>query len=392
MRKAFLLTALAVTVVAMTPNSVIIPTLPAIAAGLGVSRAQVNMLVTVYTASSAVSALFVGMTADRLGRKRVVIPALIMYAVGGMTPVFLPRFGLALAGRVVQGVGGAGMMSSIYGLIGDIYRDLDDRNRALGVVNGTIAISEMGVPLVGGALAAITWKAPFFAYGLAAPAAALCAVTLPVIVNSRDPSTGYARGLAATVSSRVILGTFLAKFGFSLAYFVLLTAAPFVVVSRLRGTSVLAGTLMIPMGVCWSVSAFSMPRLTARYTTRHLAVAGAFAQAMAALGMGFSWSTPAMGAMFALWGIGAGLSNPALLSMMIESSGESYRGAVSSLYGCVTLIGGSLGPVASAVLVTPSGDLAPAFVFASGVMFASSLGFARLTSRAAPPAAREEEA
>lgn len=381
MRKAFLFAALAVTVVAMTPNSVIVPGLPAIAGGLGVSRAEINMLVTVYTISSAVFAPLVGMAADRLGRKRVIVPSLVFFAVGGMLPALLPRFGPALAGRVVQGFGGAGMMSSIYGLIGDVYRDQGDRNRLLGVVNGTVAVSEMAVPLLGGALAAFTWRTPFLAYGLAAPAAVLCAVSLPDVVPSRRPSASYAKGLAASVSSPGILGVFFAKFGFSFAYFVLLTAAPFVVVSRLKGSSLLTGLLMIPLGVFWSVFAFNMPRLAARFTARRLAIAGGIAQALAAAGMSLSWSAPVIAAMFALWGIGAGLSSPALLSMMIELSGESCRGAISSLYGCISLIGGSLGPVASAVLATTSGDLAPAFAFAGGVLVASSLGFAWLSSK-----------
>lgn len=390
LRRTFLFTALTVTVVAMTPNSVIIPGLPAIATGLRVSRPAVNMLVTVYTISSAFSALVIGMAADRLGRKKVIIPALLAYAGGGMVPAFLPHFGVTLAGRVVQGIGGAGIMSSIYGLIGDLYESQDERNRVLGLVNGTIAISEMAVPLAGGVLAALAWKAPFLAYGLAVPAAVLCAITLPQLVAAKGSPTDYARGLAASVSSPTILGAFLAKFGFSVAYFVLLTAAPFIVVSRLKGSSVLMGTLMIPMGILWSASAFRLPSLTARFTTRQLTIIGSALQGLAALGMGFSWSIWMMGAMFGLWGVGAGFSNPALLSIIIDSAGESYRGSISSLYGCVTLVGGSIGPVASAFLATPSGDLGPALLFASGVMFASAFGFAWLTSRRAPAPVRPD--
>jgi MFS family permease len=385
----FVFTVLVVTVVAMTPNSVIIPGLPAIAAGLGVSRAVVGMLITVYTASSGISSLFVGMLADRAGRKMVLIPSLLMYAAGGTVPLYSGAMGVVLAGRVVQGIGGSGLMSSIYGLIGDFYEDAPDRNRLLGLVNGTIAISEMAVPLVGGALAAMSWKTPFAAYALAVPAAVLCAVTLPRAGRFGGPATDYARGLAATLSSPTILGTFLAKLGFTMAYFMLLTCYPFAVVSRLKGSSVLAGMMLIPMGVMWSVSAFSMPRLTARFSTRRLAVIGGAAQAVSAAGMAFAWTTPVMAAMFGIWGFGAGLSNPSLLSIMIESSGESCRGAVSSLFSCVALVGGSIGPAVSGYLALPSGDLAPAFLFACGILLAGTLGFARLVrplpDRGSPP-------
>ncbi|NPV70174.1 MAG: MFS transporter [Firmicutes bacterium] len=371
-----------VTVVAMTPNSIIVPGLPLVATGLGVTRPVVGMLITAYTISSGISALFVGMAADSAGRKRVLIPALLLYAGGGVLPLFTRDFGMILAGRAVQGVGGAGLMSSVYGLIGDAYTCPQDRNRVLGTVTGTIAISEVAVPLVGGALAQLGWKAPFAVYALAIPAAVLCVAVLPRPCLSRRGTAEYARGLAPVLGSRAMLAALVAKFAATGAYFVLLTSAPFMVALRLRGSSFLAGLLMIPMGITWAASALSLRRLTERFSSRMLTMVGFALLTIAACGMALAWSEGSMALMFAFWGAGSGLVNPSLLSIIIECAGESYRGAASSLHGCVALVGGSLGPVAAGFLATPSGDPAPAFYLAAAVMVGAAALFAYLTSSA----------
>lgn len=63
--------------------SSVTPAFPAIARELGVSSGQVGLLITVFTLPGIVMAPVLGILSDRHGRKKILVPALLLFGIAG---------------------------------------------------------------------------------------------------------------------------------------------------------------------------------------------------------------------------------------------------------------------------------------------------------------------
>ena len=145
---------LATAAVAPLDVTVVGPALPAIADAFGVSSARSGLVITAFAAPGAVLAPVVGMYADRFGRRRVVVPCLLVYGVAGLAVTLATDLWQVLVFRAVQGsVGGSILASLTLALVGDYY-DGPQRNAVMGVVSAGISFSAAAGPVLGGTLAA----------------------------------------------------------------------------------------------------------------------------------------------------------------------------------------------------------------------------------------------
>lgn len=64
-------------------NSMLLPVLPQISRKLAISSFQVSMIITVYGVVAIVMIPIAGYLSDRFGRKAVILPSLIIAALGG---------------------------------------------------------------------------------------------------------------------------------------------------------------------------------------------------------------------------------------------------------------------------------------------------------------------
>src|SRR5690606_23819368 len=111
----------------------------------------------------AVFAPFAGQIADRVGRKNLLIGALIVYAIVGTAPTWLPaELPLILASRLLVGVCEAAIMTCCTTLIGDYFSG-HKRNKYFGLQSVFTTISATIFILVGGILGgAFGWRIPFY--------------------------------------------------------------------------------------------------------------------------------------------------------------------------------------------------------------------------------------
>ena len=80
------------------------PVLPEIAAALQIPAAQVSYIIAAFTLGNVCVAPFIGLLADRLGRKRVLIPSLYLFAVAGFLCGAVDSLGAVISWRFLQGV------------------------------------------------------------------------------------------------------------------------------------------------------------------------------------------------------------------------------------------------------------------------------------------------
>lgn len=148
-------------------NSMLIPILPVIERQLNISHFQVSLIITVYSISAIILIPVAGYLSDRWGRKKVIIPSLLITALGGIITGWA-SWKLAdpyiwiLIGRIVQGVGAAGAMPVVIPCVGDMFKDDDEVTKGLGLIETSNTLGKVLSPILGSALAMIIWFMPFF--------------------------------------------------------------------------------------------------------------------------------------------------------------------------------------------------------------------------------------
>jgi EmrB/QacA subfamily drug resistance transporter len=120
-------------------QTMIIPALPQIQADTGVSESAVTWLLTAFLLVSSVSTPLLGRLGDMWGKERLLLFALVLFALGSaICAVGTHSIGLLILGRAVQGAGGA-----IFPLAFGIIRDEFPPERiaeSIGTISSTFGI------------------------------------------------------------------------------------------------------------------------------------------------------------------------------------------------------------------------------------------------------------
>lgn len=147
------------------------PTLPTLLAhfhDVPNARLMVPLLITVPSACIALFAPAAGAIADRFGRRPLILWCMALYAAGGLIPFLIDDFWAVVGGRVLIGIGEAGVLTIVNTLLADYY-DEKGRHRWL-MIQGVVG-SALGTLTIAGSgfLAAQGWQYPFLVYGVAIP-------------------------------------------------------------------------------------------------------------------------------------------------------------------------------------------------------------------------------
>jgi EmrB/QacA subfamily drug resistance transporter len=178
--------------------------LPTIIRDLKASTTGLQWIVDAYVIVFAGLLLAVGSLADRVGRKRVFLAGLVIFAAGSAWAAYSGSVGMLIAARAGMGVGGAFMMPSTLSLITAIFTDAAERQRAISLWAATTGVGAAIGPIVGGLLLARFWWGSVFLINV--PIAVLgFAFAIPLIPESKNPEA-KSPDLAGAVLSIAGLG------------------------------------------------------------------------------------------------------------------------------------------------------------------------------------------
>jgi MFS transporter, DHA1 family, multidrug resistance protein len=210
-----------------------LPAMPTIATDLGTSMQAMQATITAYFLAFGVAQLLYGPWADQAGRKRPLYAGIAIFALGSALCAIAPSDTLLIAGRAVQGLGGASLMVVPRAIIRDISTG-NEATRLMAAVMLVFSVSPMLAPLAGaGLLSLATWRWIFIVLLLASVASvALLAVAQP---ETLAPENRQRFNLPETLSAakrlltdRGFLSlTFLGAFSMA-SFFVFLASAAFV--------------------------------------------------------------------------------------------------------------------------------------------------------------------
>jgi EmrB/QacA subfamily drug resistance transporter len=201
--------ALAQLIYALDLNIVFVA-LPEIGSDLGFPGQTQQLVVSAYVVFAGGFLLFGGRAADLMGRRRIFVLALALYAVSSLAGGLASSPAVIIAARAVQGIGGALLLPSTLSLINNLFPEGPRRNRALAVWGGAGASGLTIGALLGGLLTEnLGWPAVFF---VNVPIAGLVALAA-LFVIPRDPARTERRRFDLPGALSVTAGATLLVFG-----------------------------------------------------------------------------------------------------------------------------------------------------------------------------------
>ena len=391
---------------------------------LHASLATLEWTVNAYSLSFAVLLIAGAALGDRLGRRRVLVTGLVLFAVASAACALAPSAGWLIAARAVQGAGSALAMPTAMALLTAAFPP-ERRGAALGIFAALTGLAVVGGPVLGGAITqGLEWRWIFWInvpiaavviplvlakveenYGnrhasIDIPGLGLAATAMLSLVwgLSRANAVGWGSAeIVGTLASGVVLtaslvlwefkakepmlpmrffrvGAFSAGNASALLLYGSLYASVFFVSQWLQvalGYSPFAaGLRFTPWAVGVLVIAPLAGRLTDRIGARALVVAGLTLQ-----GLGLAWISlnasdhrhySASVVALIVSGCGTSMAMPAVQNAVMNSVPATALGKAAGTFNTLRQLGGALGVAVLAAVFSAHGSYASARAFSDG--------------------------
>jgi EmrB/QacA subfamily drug resistance transporter len=166
-------------------NSALAIALPDIAADLGADQSELTWIIDAYALTFAALLLTAGITADRVGRRTVLVVGLVIFGIANLASAFAPDPVWFIALRALAGVGAAAVFPVTLSALVDAYPE-ERRAFAIGVWSGvSSAGAVIGTIIAGGLLEAFWWGSVQLLFGGAA--LSLIVPVLFLVSQNRNP-------------------------------------------------------------------------------------------------------------------------------------------------------------------------------------------------------------
>ncbi len=173
---------------AFIDGSVVNVALPAIQADLSASVSATQWVVNAYMLMLSALLLVGGAAGDLVGRRRIFAAGLALFTVASVGCGLAPSAGALIAGRALQGVGGALLVPTSLAIISAAFPP-DERGRAIGTWAGFSALTTAMGPVFGGWLVDTWGWRPIFFVNVPIGAVSLW-LALSRVPESRSEETG----------------------------------------------------------------------------------------------------------------------------------------------------------------------------------------------------------
>ncbi len=151
--------------------------------GLDMTGGLVALAASISTLALAASVITTGLLADRLGRRRVLMAALVLAVVGDLIVAIAPSSGFFLLGRAVAGVGLGAIFGAAFAYLRAVV-PADKIPGAMGIFGASIGVFTLVFTFVGGSLSGIDWRVAFLMIPIAS---LICFFLVPIILPAQEP-------------------------------------------------------------------------------------------------------------------------------------------------------------------------------------------------------------
>ena len=336
------------------PNASIAPAIPEIADAFGISdQTSVLILMTAH-APGLFMASVIGIAADRYGRRRIIVPCLVVFGLAGLVIMASNSLAMLLTFRFIQGLGSSGFLSLALVIIGDNYQGVE-RTRIIGQNALAMNLSVALLPAAGGLLTELFgWRGPFAMHASTIVLAVFAAALLPPDQRRTPEPLRHQLRKARPHLMQPEVGVLLlvAPFTFLIFFAVGITTMPIHLENEFGASAGVRGLIQSLPAVSAGLVALSMGRIASRYSTSAMVRAGYLGFVICLTGMALSPSLAVIIAPVLVLGAADQLVVVPLQSRAASLAPEEHRAVMVAAWGTAIRIGQVSGPLAVAGLLT----------------------------------------
>lgn len=302
-----------------------------------------KLIITLPALFIAISAPFIGLFVDNIGRKNILLYALILYGISGSAVFFIENLYFILVTRAFLGIAVAGIMTVTTTLIGD-YFEGKERSSFIGIQGAFMGIGGVVFILLSGILADISWQLPFLIYGFAFPVLILAVITI------YEPDKPNEIGETEEVSTQKIpfIKASLVYFLIFISivfFFIIPVQIPFVL-SRIEGVN----STMIGYAISAAILASVITSLNYKYLKARYSFPALYFQAFLFMSVGFmiislSYMYWQIVTGLVISGFGMGLLMPTGNLWVLEIAPVRFRGSMIGIATTASFLGQFISPI-----------------------------------------------
>jgi len=331
----------------------ITPAFPKIVKDLNISAKDVGLLIAVFSFPGILLTPFLGVIADRWGRKKIIFPSLMLFGIAGGLCFFVRDFKLLLILRLIQGIGAAPLGSLTVTIIGDLY-SRKELVAAMGYNSSVRSIGSASYPAIGGALAMMGWHYPFILPVIAVPIGFL------VLFNLKTPEPEnevhireHLNIVWKKLRNRQVVGLlvigiiiFVMLFGSYMTYFPLLLGNSFGL------SSLVIGLIMAGVSLIAAFTSSQLGKIIKLFSKKIILKISFILYALALsiiplISQPWLFFIPVI-----IFGIAHGMNIPVIQALFAEAAPLKYRATFMSVSGMTFRVGQTLGPLLMGMVIS----------------------------------------
>lgn len=365
-----------------------VPSMPFIAKDFAINTTLVRYTISIYLASYAVGILFYGPLSDSVGRKPVLLSATIIGTLGSVMCMFAPNIVLLNIGRLLQGIGYAGISVIAPVIARDIF---DDKlfAQVASVISLAFGLGPIVSPVIGGYLDHLFgWRSVFEVMSVYSTLILLVVIFVIPETHCPEHRTRYhfkeiLKTWQHILSNHVFKANAIGKSFVYTGFIVFYAVTPFMFQDHLGFTSVQFGwvtlsiTGVIVLSKFLNTIALSKVRIETiiLYSFAVIALSGIFLFILSVMGV---YSVAGILIPFIFFGLGSGFLFPNATVVCYQPFKSVSSGSVSALLTGMQMIFAFIGSAIAAHL--PVKTMLPLGVFLGllcGFAFLQYLYFTR---------------
>ena len=354
---------------------------PSIGTTFGVSNAMLQFSMTGVTIGMGLGQIAAGPFSDSIGRKRPMIAAFALYAIGAFASAAAPNMGVFIAMRAVMAIGSSGAGVIAAGMV----RDSAEGNAMLKLLSKIFWIQGFApvfAPILGAQLIQVVdWRAVFQIFGILGVIGALWAFSTRETLAAADRNGSVFGGMGTrflhVLKDRSYRGLVIISVLTTIQLYAYLNLFPFVFYKVLHVDQSTYGLLAASVSFSWLISfqvgTFLSPRWGYLRTLTLAMVLGALG-GIGGLTAGVAWPNLwlVMGLLY-LGTFGFGMSTGPLQTLALAPHGEE-AGTAAALMGTLNfLITSLLSPIYTLLPTNSMAGIAGAYLVCYLLGLASTL-------------------